>query len=84
MRSTFDEPTNFESSHALYGWLSNGHSKTEKTMEQKKGQGIYQRVFHWAERSEIPLLATTPEVKTLKKTAWQGLHREIAFVLQRW
>ena len=66
MKSTYEEPTNFESSETLYTWLRAKHRVTQKSFAEKKGKGIFFREFHWATRADIPLLAATAEVETLK------------------
>jgi len=65
MRSTIEAPTNMETSESAHKFLKGNCTKTQRTMEEKKGKGILVREYHYAARKDIPLLATTPEVHTL-------------------
>jgi len=69
MRHTKEDPTWMRTSKEVYQWLDSTARHSKRTFQQKQGAGVFLRVYHWAENTEIPPLASLAEIKTLKDTA---------------
>ena len=65
MRHTADNPTMLKSAREQFDHLVQHHCLTRRTLKEKKGIGIYMRVYHWMPAKSIRPLSSLAEVKTL-------------------
>ena len=55
-----------KTAHECFLFLQQHHSKTNRSLDQKRGRGIHTRVLHYTNSKEIRALASFAEVKTLE------------------
>ena len=66
MRHNVELPTEMKLSLECFNYLRAHHTKTNRSMDEKKGRGIHTRVLHFTTGKDIRALSSLAEVKTLE------------------
>jgi hypothetical protein len=65
MRHTNEVPTMLKTSREQFDHLDKCHRLTRRSLREKKGKGIYYRVYHWMPAKSIRPLSSLAEINTL-------------------